>query len=32
MMKDKITTIVPIIGNRERLGTVLLARFGEAIY
>lgn len=29
IMKDKITTIVPTIGNRERLGTVLLARFGE---
>ncbi|MDZ5034323.1 GTP-sensing pleiotropic transcriptional regulator CodY, partial [Clostridium perfringens] len=29
IMKDKITTIVPIIGNRERLGTLMLARFGE---
>ncbi|MGL5353307.1 MAG: GTP-sensing pleiotropic transcriptional regulator CodY [Clostridium sp.] len=29
IMKDKITTIVPTIGNRERLGTVLLARFGQ---
>lgn len=29
-MKDKITTVVPIIGNREKLGTLLLARFGEA--
>jgi transcriptional pleiotropic repressor len=28
-MKDKLSTIVPIIGNRERLGTLLLARFGE---
>lgn len=28
-MKDKITTIVPIVGNRERLGTLVLARFGE---
>ncbi|TDT61584.1 GTP-sensing pleiotropic transcriptional regulator CodY [Fonticella tunisiensis] len=27
--KDKITTIVPIIGNRERLGTLLIARFGR---
>ena len=27
---DKISTIVPIIGNRERMGTLLLARFGEA--
>ena len=24
---DKISTIVPIIGNRERLGTMLMARF-----
>ncbi|GAB6170108.1 GTP-sensing pleiotropic transcriptional regulator CodY [Clostridium carnis] len=29
MMEDKITTIVPIVGNRERLGTLILARFGE---
>ncbi|MGL5379824.1 GTP-sensing pleiotropic transcriptional regulator CodY [Clostridium sp.] len=29
MMEDKITTIVPIIGNRERLGTLILARFGQ---
>lgn len=29
IMEDKISTIVPIIGNRERLGTLLLARFGE---
>ena len=28
-MNDKITTIVPIIGNRERLGTLILARFNE---
>ena len=28
-MADKLSTIVPIIGNRERLGTLLLARFGE---
>ncbi|WP_368487656.1 GTP-sensing pleiotropic transcriptional regulator CodY [Clostridium sp. BJN0013] len=28
-LDDKITTIVPIIGNRERLGTLLLASFGE---
>ncbi len=28
-MEDKLSTIVPIIGNRERLGTLLLARFGE---
>ncbi|WP_291647526.1 GTP-sensing pleiotropic transcriptional regulator CodY [Clostridium sp.] len=29
IMEDKISTIVPIIGNRERLGTLILARFGE---
>ncbi|MGL5150011.1 MAG: GTP-sensing pleiotropic transcriptional regulator CodY [Clostridium sp.] len=29
-MEDKLSTIVPIIGNRERLGTLLLARFGES--
>jgi len=29
MTEDKLTTIVPIIGNRERLGTLLLARFGK---
>lgn len=29
IMQDKITTIVPIMGNRERLGTLILARFGE---
>lgn len=28
-MEDKITTIVPIMGNRERIGTLILARFGE---
>ena len=28
-MRDKISTVVPIIGNREKLGTLLLARFGE---
>ncbi|APM38782.1 GTP-sensing pleiotropic transcriptional regulator CodY [Clostridium kluyveri] len=28
-LEDKVTTIVPIIGNRERLGTLLLASFGE---
>lgn len=27
-LKDKLSTIVPIVGNRERLGTLLLARFG----
>ncbi len=27
--KGKLTTLVPIVGNRERLGTLLLARFGE---
>ncbi|MGG7176001.1 GTP-sensing pleiotropic transcriptional regulator CodY [Clostridium paraputrificum] len=27
---DKLSTIVPIVGNRERLGTLLLARFGDA--
>ena len=30
MTEDKISTIVPIIGNRERLGTLILARFGQA--
>lgn len=29
IMEDKITTIVPIMGNRERLGTLILARFAE---
>jgi transcriptional pleiotropic repressor len=29
MTEDKLTTIVPIIGNRERLGTLILARFGK---
>ncbi|MGH4122343.1 MAG: GTP-sensing pleiotropic transcriptional regulator CodY [Clostridium sp.] len=28
-IKNKITTIVPINGNRERLGTLLLARFDK---
>ena len=28
-MKNKLSTIVPIIGNRERIGTLLLARFNE---
>lgn len=28
-LNDKISTIVPIIGNRERLGTLLLARFDK---
>lgn len=28
-MEEKISTIVPILGNRERLGALLLARFGE---
>lgn len=28
-LSDKISTIVPIIGNRERLGTLLLARFDK---
>lgn len=28
-MPGKLSTIVPIVGNRERLGTLLLARFGE---
>ena len=27
--ENKLTTIVPIIGNRERLGTLILARFGK---
>lgn len=29
IMNDKITTIVPIVGNRERIGTLILARFNE---
>ena len=29
MAKDKLSTIVPIVGNRERLGTLQLARFGR---
>lgn len=29
IMEDKLSTIVPIMGNRERLGTMLLARFGK---
>ena len=29
IMENKITTIVPIIGNRERLGTLMIARFNE---
>ena len=29
IMSDKLSTIVPIIGNRERLGTLILARFGN---
>ncbi len=28
-IENKLTTIVPIIGNRERLGTLLIARFDE---
>jgi transcriptional pleiotropic repressor len=28
-LENKLSTIVPIVGNRERLGTLLLARFGE---
>lgn len=28
-VENKLTTIVPIIGNRERLGTLLVARFDE---
>ena len=27
---DKLSTIIPIIGSRERLGTLILARFGNA--
>lgn len=30
LVSDKLSTIVPVIGNRERLGTLLLARFGES--
>ena len=29
LISKKISTIVPIVGNGERLGTLLLARFGE---
>lgn len=29
-LNNKLSTIVPIVGNRERLGTLLLARFDEA--
>ena len=29
VMEEKITTIVPIMGNRERLGTLILARFKD---
>lgn len=29
-MKDKLSTIVPIVGNRERLGTLILARYGNS--
>jgi len=29
-LDNKLTTIVPINGNRERLGTLLLARFGTS--
>ncbi|NLL30560.1 MAG: GTP-sensing pleiotropic transcriptional regulator CodY [Clostridiales bacterium] len=29
IIDNKITTIVPIIGNRERLGTLILARFDK---
>lgn len=29
LVSDKNSTIVPIVGNRERMGTLLLARFGE---
>jgi transcriptional pleiotropic repressor len=28
-LQNKLTTIVPIMGNRERLGTLLIARFDE---
>lgn len=28
-LNNKITTIVPIIGNRERLGSLILAKFNE---
>ncbi len=28
-MLGKLSTIVPIVGNRDRIGTLLLARFGE---
>lgn len=29
-MSNKLSTIVPIVGNRERLGTLLLARFDKS--
>ncbi|MFR5263875.1 GTP-sensing pleiotropic transcriptional regulator CodY [Clostridium sp.] len=29
VISEKITTILPIVGSGERLGTLLLARFGE---
>lgn len=29
VISEKITTIVPIVGSGERLGTLLLAKFGE---
>jgi transcriptional pleiotropic repressor len=29
-VNNKLSTIVPIMGNRERLGTLLLARFGDS--
>lgn len=28
-ISEKLTTIIPIIGNRERIATLMLARFGE---
>lgn len=28
-VKNKLSTIVPVVGNRERLGTILLARFDK---
>ena len=29
MAEDKLSTIIPIVGNRERLGTLQLSRFGR---
>ncbi|MHC1721233.1 MAG: GTP-sensing pleiotropic transcriptional regulator CodY [Clostridiaceae bacterium] len=31
-MKERVVTIIPIIGNRERLGTLIIAKFGGAFH